>query len=202
MDSAPEEHGPGIMGPGRLEAFSDGVIAVIITIMVLELKAPHPLTWPGLVGLAPVMLSYVLSFLVVAVMWVNHHHIVRTLRRVDGRILWMNLHLLFWMSLIPFTTSLVGENHGSSLATCLYGLNLAACSLAFPALTWEAWRQSKAGQASSRPPKWRGDIAVVLVYLSAAALSFVSVYISYVIYAAVPLLYFVPERQFKAARTA
>ena len=187
------------MGPGRLEAFSDGVIAVIITIMVLELKAPHPLTWDGLTGLAPVMLSYVLSFLVVAVMWVNHHHIVHTLRRVNGRILWMNLHLLFWMSLIPFTTSLLGENYKSSLAACLYGLNLAACSMAFPGLTWEAWRQSKAGKVEGRPTKSRGDIVVVLVYLGAAIFSFVSVYISYVVYAAVPLLYFLPERRSKTA---
>src|SRR5215468_3522695 len=100
-----------VLGKTRLEAFSDGVVAIIITIMVLELKAPHEASMEALLKLTPVFLSYALSFLVVAILWVNHHHLLHTATRVNGRMLWLNNHLLFWLSLVPFTTAFLGENH-------------------------------------------------------------------------------------------
>ena len=113
------------MGKGRLEAFSDGVIAIIITIMVLELKVPHGTEWETLLPLIPVFLSYVLSFVFVGIYWNNHHHMLQATRQVNGAILWANLHLLFWLSLIPFVTGWMGENHFAALPVALYGDGLA-----------------------------------------------------------------------------
>src|SRR5271163_1862852 len=129
------------IGKNRLEAFSDGLIAIIVTIMVLELKVPHEVTPEALAHLTPVFLSYVLSFLLVAIMWVNHHHLIHTVRHVDGLLLWCNINLLFWMSLIPFVTGLLGESHGEALPTALYGLNLTFCSIAFGLLRGQIQRQ-------------------------------------------------------------
>lgn len=109
------------MGKGRLEAFSDGVLAIIITIMVLELKVPHGGDLHSLVGLIPVFLSYILSFIYVGIYWNNHHHMLHTVQKVSGAILWANLHLLFWLSLVPFVTGWMGENHFSKIPTALYG---------------------------------------------------------------------------------
>jgi uncharacterized membrane protein len=122
------------MGTTRLEAFSDGVIAIIITIMVLELKVPHDTAEAALLRLAPVFLSYVLSFIVVAIFWVNHHHLLHITKHVNGKVLWLNVHLLFWLSLIPFTTGYMGENHLAPLAVALYGVNMTACAIAFDLL--------------------------------------------------------------------
>src|SRR5512140_1644117 len=108
----------------RIEGFSDGVVAIIITIMVLELKVPHDATPEALLRLTPVFLSYALSFVVVAILWVNHHHLVHTLEQANGRVLWLNNHLLFWLSLVPFTTAYMGENHVAPLPVALYGLVL------------------------------------------------------------------------------
>jgi uncharacterized membrane protein len=119
------------MGKSRLEAFSDGVLAIIITIMVLEMKVPHDPTFEGLRGLAPVFLSYILSFVYVGIYWNNHHHFLHSCKKVTGRILWANLHLLFWLSLFPFVTGWMGENHFAPLPSALYGLVLFAASLAF-----------------------------------------------------------------------
>src|SRR4051812_33599007 len=113
-----------ILGKTRLEAFSDGVVAIIITIMVLELKPPHSPSAPELLKLTPVFLGYLLSFVVVAILWVNHHHLLHTVERVDGRILWLNNHLLFWLSLVPFTTAYIGESHLAPLPVALYGFVL------------------------------------------------------------------------------
>ncbi len=115
----------------RMNAFSDGVIAIIITIMVLELKVPHEADWSALQSLVPVFLCYVLSFVYVAIYWNNHHHLMHTCDSVDGRILWANMHLLFWLSLIPFATGWMGENHFQPLPTALYG-----CSLLMPAIAY------------------------------------------------------------------
>ena len=116
------------MHKGRLEAFSDGVIAIIITIMVLELKAPHEADWAALRTLLPVFLSYVLSFAYVGIYWNNHHHLLQAVKHVDGRVLWANLHLLFWLSLIPFITGWMGENNFATIPVALYGVVLLLCA--------------------------------------------------------------------------
>src|SRR5919199_2025966 len=119
------------MGKGRLEAFSDGVIAIIITIMVLEMKVPHGENLAALRPLLPVFLSYVLSFVYVGIYWNNHHHMLHATKRIDGRILWANLHLLFWLSLFPFATGWMGENHFAAVPTALYGLVLLMAAIAY-----------------------------------------------------------------------
>ena len=119
------------MGKGRLEAFSDGVLAIIITIMVLEMKVPHDASAAALTPLVPVLLSYVLSFLYVGIYWNNHHHMLHAAKTVSGRVLWANLHLLFWLSLFPFATGWMGENHFAALPTALYGVVLLAAAIVF-----------------------------------------------------------------------
>ena len=119
------------MGKGRLEAFSDGVLAIIITIMVLELKVPHGDSISSLVPLIPVFLSYVLSFIYVGIYWNNHHHLLHTVHKVSGGILWANLHLLFWLSLVPFVTGWMGENHFAAMPTAFYGIVLFMSAVAF-----------------------------------------------------------------------
>src|SRR5437660_8754082 len=119
------------MTTSRLEAFSDGVIAIIVTIMVLELRAPAQPTLRALLKVAPVFLSYALSFLVVAIMWVNHHHMIHSVRQVTARLLWLNLNLLFWMSLIPFVTDYMGKNYRQPLPVALYGASLTLCAAGF-----------------------------------------------------------------------
>src|ERR687898_478946 len=122
------------MGKNRLEAFSDGVIAIIITIMVLEMKVPHGEGIETLVPLLPVFLSYVLSFVFLGIYWNNHHHLLQATERINGRILWANLHLLFWLSLVPFTTGWMGENHFAALPTALYGVVLLLAAVAYTIL--------------------------------------------------------------------
>ena len=119
------------MGPGRLEAFSDGVLAIIITIMVLELKVPHAPEPGAILALWPVFLSYVLSFIYVGIYWNNHHHMLHVTKTVTGGVLWANLHLLFWLSLLPFSTGWMGENHFGQWPTILYGINLLLCAVAY-----------------------------------------------------------------------
>jgi uncharacterized membrane protein len=123
------------MNKSRIEAFSDGVIAIIITIMVLELKVPHGAEWADLVKLWPVFISYILSFVNVGIYWNNHHHLMHTVKRVNGRILWANMHLLFWLSLVPFTTGWMGENHFSALPVAVYAFNLLMCGAAYAILS-------------------------------------------------------------------
>src|SRR5256885_8829332 len=119
------------MGKGRLEAFSDGVIAILITIMVLELKVPHGADWDSLRPLTPVFLTYVLSFVYLGIYWNNHHHMLHAAERINGKVLWANLHLLFWLSLVPFTTGWMGENHLAPLPTAVYGGVLLAAGLSY-----------------------------------------------------------------------
>lgn len=191
------------LGKNRLEAFSDGVIAIIITIMVLELKVPHDPTVEGLLRLTPVFLSYALSFLVVAILWVNHHHLVHTARQVSGRILWWNNHLLFWLSLVPFTTGYMGENHLAPLAVALYGLVLALCGVAFDLLRREIARQQLDDAALSAVHRRsnRRNALSVLLYLAAVPLAWVSVWLSVAIYVLVPLVYFMPGRTIERLAT-
>jgi uncharacterized membrane protein len=119
------------MKKNRLEAFSDGVLAIVITIMVLELKVPHGEGFDALAPLAPVFLSYILSFVYISIYWNNHHHMFQIIERVNGGVLWSNLHLLFWLTLLPFSTGWMGENHFARIPTMLYGLNLLACAVAY-----------------------------------------------------------------------
>src|SRR5215468_7790543 len=124
------------MTKGRLEAFSDGVLAIIITIMVLEMKVPHGTDWSALLTVLPVFLSYILSFIYLGIYWNNHHHLIAATRRIDGSIMWANLHLLFWLSLIPFVTGWMGENHFAPLPTSLYGCVLLMAAMAYTLLQW------------------------------------------------------------------
>lgn len=185
------------MGTNRLEAFSDGVIAVIITIMVLELKVPRDTTLTSLRSVAPQFLSYLLSFLVVAIMWVNHHHMMHSARRADARLLWSNNTLLFWMSLVPFVTAYMGNNPRDARAVGLYGVVLTLCSLSFVVL-----RSAIAEHHRDNPEIAEyhhrielKNIYSLCLYLASVPLAFVDVRISFFIFVFVALSYFLPERK-------
>ena len=183
------------MNKTRLEAFSDGVIAIIITIMVLEMKVPHGEEAKDLVPLVPVFLSYVLSFVNVGIYWNNHHHLLHTVKRVSGGILWANLHLLFWLSLIPFATGWMGENHAASLPVAVYGLVLLFAAIAYTILTWALVRNHGPGSllAKSAGLRLKGILSIVL-YVTAIALAFVNPWISCTLYVVVALSWFIPDR--------
>ena len=191
------------MGRDRLTAFSDGVIAVIITIMVLELKVPHGADWNALRGLAPIFLSHVLSFVYVAIYWNNHHHFLHTVTRVSGPILWANNHLLFWISLIPFSAGWMSENDFAPLPTAVYGVSLLMPGLAWlllqNAITRKHGRESVLAKALGRDLK--GKISGVL-YVAAIMLAFVSPWISLAIYALVALIWLMPDRRIEHAIAA
>ena len=153
------------MHKGRLEAFSDGVLAIIITIMVLELKVPHGEDWAALAGLAPVFVSYVLSFVYVGIYWNNHHHMMHAVARVDGAALWANLHLLFWLSLVPFVTGWLGENHFARLPMALYGVVLLMAAIAYTILAWVLRRRHGADTAFARAfGRGRKEMVSLAVY--------------------------------------
>jgi uncharacterized membrane protein len=184
------------MRKGRLEAFSDGVIAIIITIMVLELRAPHDAGWEALRPLVATFLSYVLSFVFVGIYWNNHHHLLHAVEHVDGRILWANLNLLFWMSLIPFATAWMGESRWAAVPTAVYGLDLLMAALAYPLLEAAIIAQQgydsrlRAALGSRRKEK-----ISVASYVVAIVLVTVSPWISLAIYVGVALLWLVPDRR-------
>ena len=184
------------MEKNRLEAFSDGVIAIIITIMVLELKVPHGIGIEALLPIVPVFFSYLLSFLYVAIYWNNHHHMLHATRRVNGAILWANLHLLFWLSLVPFATGWLGENHLAAAPAALYGFILFMAAIAYVilqrAIVCEQGAGSLLGAATGRD--WKGKLSLVL-YLAAIGLSFVNPWIGCAIYVAVALLWLIPDRR-------
>lgn len=184
------------MGKGRLEAFSDGVIAVIITIMVLEMKVPHGVNVQALVPVIPVFLSYVLSFLYVGIYWNNHHHMLHTTSRVTGPMLWANLHLLFWLSLIPFATGWMGENHFAPAPSALYGFVLLMAAIAY-------WILQQLIIASHGPDSvlkkavggdWKGKASPIL-YAVAIPMAFVSRWVSLGIYILVALTWLVPDKR-------
>jgi uncharacterized membrane protein len=187
------------MGKGRLEAFSDGVLAIIITIMVLELKVPHGDRLEDLLPLLPVLMSYVLSFIYVGIYWNNHHHMLHVTQRVSGGVLWANLHLLFWLSLIPAATAWMGENHFARWPVVVYGLVLLACSLAWPVLQHQIvvvnGRDSLLSTAVGRDLK--GKLSTV-AYVLAIALAFVRPWLAGLVYLAVALLWLVPDRRIEA----
>jgi len=184
------------MNKNRLEAFSDGVIAIIITIMVLELKVPHGVTLATLHPLWPVFVSYVLSFAYLAIYWNNHHHMLHTLQRVTGPILWANLHLLFWLSLIPFTTGWMGENHFASVPTALYGFVLLMAAMAYFILQRLIIASQGAESLLKRAvgADWKGKLSPVL-YLLAIGAAFLMEWVAFAIYAAVAVIWFVPDRR-------
>jgi uncharacterized membrane protein len=184
------------MGKNRLEAFSDGVIAVIITIMVLEMKVPHGESFEALGPLTPVFLVYVLSFVYVGIYWNNHHHMLHTCERVTGSILWANLHLLFWLSLIPITTGWMGENHFASAPTALYGAVLLMAAIAYFILQnliiASQGRDSLLKKAIGRD--WKGKMSVVL-YATAILAAFWWHRVSQGIYVLVALIWLIPDRR-------
>jgi uncharacterized membrane protein len=184
------------MGKGRLEAFSDGVIAIIITIMVLELKVPHGPDLAALKPLIPVFLSYILSFVFVGIYWNNHHHMMHLVHKISGRILWMNLHLLFWLSLIPFVTGWMGENHFAGLPVALYGVVMLMCGLAFSllarALVLLHGKDSPLGTAIGRDYK---GITSLILYAVAVPLALVQTWMAFTLFVMVALLWFIPDRR-------
>ncbi len=189
------------MEKDRLVAFSDGVIAVIITIMVLELKAPHGDSLGALAAVAPTFLSYVLSFVYVAIYWNNHHHLFALVSRVSGGVLWANLHLLFWLSLIPFATSWVGEHPSEPIPTALYGV-----SLLIPALAWIVMQRviirneggSSSALARALGSDWKGKLSPAL-YLAGVAASFLHTLVADALYVLVALLWLIPDRRIERA---
>ena len=187
----------GEMTTNRLEAFSDGVIAIIVTIMVLELRAPSQPTWPALLKVAPVFLSYGLSFLVAAIMWVNHHHLIHSVREVTARLLWSNLNLLFWMSLIPFVTDFLGKNYRQPMAVVLYGLDLALCGSSFYLLRTELVRQDQTNPnlVDYHATMQRKNAFSAALYFLSVPLAYVSVYASFFIFVLIPAMYFLPEKK-------
>lgn len=184
------------MGKTRLEAFSDGVIAILITIMVLELKVPHGEAWSALRPLIPVFLSYLLSFLYLGIYWNNHHHMLHTVTRVSGSILWANLHLLFWLSLIPFTTGWMGESHFAGASVTLYGVVLLMSAVAYfilqGAIIRVLGRDSMLARAVGRD--WKGK-ASLLMYAAAIACSFFFGWMAEALYVAVAILWLIPDRR-------
>ena len=188
------------MGKGRLEAFSDGVIAIIITIMVLELKVPHASSLAALAPLLPVLLSYVLSFVYVGIYWNNHHHMLAASRHVSGGALWANLHLLFWLSLFPFATAWMGENHFAAAPTAAYGFVLLMAALAYWLLQRTLIRlhghESVLGRAIGSD--WKGKLSPVLYALGIAATLWAA-WIAQALYAAVAVMWLVPDRRIEGA---
>jgi uncharacterized membrane protein len=184
------------MGKGRLEAFSDGMFAIIITVMVLEMKVPHGETLDALAPLLPVFLSYVLSFLYVGIYWSNHHHMLHASRVVSGGVLWANLHLLFWISLMPFATGWMGENHFATLPTALYGIVLLMCAIAYFILQQSIIRLEGDGSVLKRAvgSDWKGKLSPV-AYLSAIAAAFWWPWLSQALFVAVALMWLVPDRR-------
>ena len=184
------------MSKGRLEAFSDGVIAIIITIMVLELKVPHGADVAALRPLLPVFASYVLSFVMVGIYWNNHHHLFHAVDRVNGRILWANLHLLFWLSQMPFVTGWVGENHFAPLPTSLYGAVCLMAGVAYYFLVRTILahhgRDSRVAKALGRDFKGK---ASVLLYVVALPAAFINRGIAWAVYVFVAAIWFIPDRR-------
>jgi uncharacterized membrane protein len=186
---------------GRLEAFSDGVIAIIITIMVLEMKVPHEhADLAGLRPLMPVFLSYVLSFVYVGIYWNNHHHLLHAARRIDARVLWANLHLLFWLSLIPFVTGWMGENNFAHTPTALYGVVLLCCGGAYVILQRSILRLAEPDAPVAREigRDVKGKISPVL-YAIGIGLAFINSWAAGVFYAGVALMWFIPDRRLARA---
>ncbi|GAA1650053.1 TMEM175 family protein [Georgenia ruanii] len=186
-----------------MEAFSDAVIAIAITVMVLELPTPHDTTWHALRDAWPVLLSYVLSFVILGIYWNNHHHMLQATTRVNGPILWANLHLLFWLSLVPFTTAWMGENAFASVPTAAYGVVLLAAALAYYALQGLIIRDQGEGSivAAAVGRDLKGKLSPVL-YVIGIGLSFLSSRAAVAVFATVALVWLIPDRRIERGLTA
>jgi uncharacterized membrane protein len=188
------------MHKGRLEAFSDGIIAILITIMVLELKVPHQDNLDALRPLLPVILSYILSFIYLAIYWNNHHHLFQVVHHVNGNILWANLHLLFWLSLVPFVTAWTGENHFSALPVAFYGLVLLCAAIAYLILTTALiahhGKDSTLAIAIGRDFKGKLSIAI---YATAILLAFINSFVAFSLYIVVAIIWLIPDRRIERA---
>ncbi|MCP9799881.1 TMEM175 family protein [Synechococcus sp. RedBA-s] len=188
------------MGRGRLEAFSDGVLAIIITIMVLELKSPEGEGVGALLALAPIFFSYVLSFLYIGIYWNNHHHLLQACRRVSSGVLWANLHLLFWLSLVPFATRWIGENHYAALPTAVYGVNLLLAAVAY----WILQQAIISNDGDTSPLRraigrdWKGRLSQLL-YVLAVLVAFAAPWLAQAIYLLVALIWIIPDRRIEQA---
>ena len=184
------------MGTGRLEAFSDGVIAIIITIMVLELKVPHGDSLSALVPLWPVFLSYTLSFVNLGIYWNNHHHMLHATRQISGNVLWANLHLLFWLSLVPFVTGWMGENEFAPIPTAVYGAALLMAAIAYWILLQTILRAEGPDSLlrTAVGSDWKGKLSPIL-YVIAIPLAFVHEAIAGALYVAVALIWLIPDRR-------
>ncbi len=188
------------MGKGRLEAFSDGVIAILITIMVLELRVPQGADLAALLPLVPIFLSYVLSFVYLAIYWNNHHHLFQVVRQVNGRVLWANLHLLFWLSLIPFVTAWMGENNFAAWPVALYGvvLLLAACAYFLLVRSLLALHGQESTLATALGRDFKGKLSIV-IYAVAVLLAFVIPLLACALYVLVAVIWFIPDRRIERA---
>ena len=188
------------MGKGRLEAFSDGVIAVIITIMVLELKVPHGTDLAALVPLLPVFLSYLLSFIYIGIYWNNHHHMLHAVQHINGRALWANLHLLFWLSLVPFVTALVNENLFAAVPVSLYGVVLLMSGVGYylleRVLIAQHGKDSPLARAMGKDYK---GLTSMFIYAVAIGLAFVNVWASCALYVLVAVMWFIPDPRIERA---
>jgi TMEM175 potassium channel family protein len=180
----------------RLEAFSDGVIAILITIMVLELRPPHAATWASLAPVWPSLLSYVLSFVYLGIYWNNHHHLLLATHRINGAVLWANLHLLFWLSLVPFATSWLGDSHGAPVPTAVYGVMLLCAGIAFTILLRSLIAADGPGSTLSAAvgSDRKGNLSLIL-YAAAIPLAFVKPYLADTLFAAVALIWLIPDRR-------
>ncbi len=187
------------MKKGRLEAFSDGVIAILITIMVLELKTPHDTDWQALRPLVPVLLTYVLSFIFLGIYWNNHHHFLYAAEKINGKILWANLHLLFWLSLIPFVTGWMGENHLAPLPTAIYGVVLLCAAVAYTILQSLIVAQLGANAPLARAvgKDKKGKLSLI-GYTLAIPLAFVNQWIAAGLYVLVALMWLIPDQRIES----
>jgi uncharacterized membrane protein len=188
------------MSKSRLEAFSDGVIAIILTIMVLELRAPHGADWSALRSVVPSLLTYVLSFVFLGIYWNNHHHLLQATERINGATLWANLHLLFWLSLIPFVTRWMGENHYEAVPTAVYGSVMLLCAVAFTILMrtiLAAQRGMPSRLAAAIGRDRKGKLSLVM-YAAAVPLAFVHQAIADVIFVTVALIWLVPDSRIES----
>ena len=191
------------MTKARLEAFSDGVVAILITIMVLELHIPHEATWAALEPLVPIFLTYVLSYIYLGIYWNNHHHMLHASDRINGAVLWANLHLLFWLSLVPFVTGWMGQNHVQPIPTAACGVVMMCAGIAYyilaHALIAENGPDSRLARAIGRD--WKGKLSVGM-YALAIVLSFVNSWVAVAIYVGVAATWLVPDRRIEKRRSA
>jgi len=187
------------MSTQRLEAFSDAVIAIIITIMVIELKAPHETGWNALAPLAPVLFTYILSFLFLGIYWNNHHHMMHLVNKVNGKILWANLHLLFWLSLIPFVTGWMGENGFAPIPVAAYGIDLLCAAIAYYILERAiiAYEGKDSRLKAAIGKEIKGIVSAVL-YVLAIPLAFVNCWISLLFYIFVAMMWLLPDKRIEA----